>query len=699
MTENTINILNEYIEQALSCKTSSELNLLNSSYSEKMAQYPQTSAGERLKINIFTCMTKMIDYKEGLSHLSGQKNSLTESERKESEKVQYILDNNLLTYHFQPIVKVETGEIYSYEALMRAVNVQGITPFHILKYAEINNRLHEVEQYTFFNVLGFLAENEELFGERLVFINSMPNIHIFQDKELKIENLLSEMSDRVVVEMTENAEYNDSDLDRIKKKYERLNIPIAIDDYGTGYSNISNLLRYQPDYVKIDRTLLSGIQNSPNKKHFVREIIDFCHANDIMALAEGVETAEELRTVILLGADLVQGYYIARPSPEVLPKIALELKAEILSYHQESIDGRRLRVYFAERGERVLLSRLNKEGYSCIHVGSDYSDGTVTIAGTPHLETDIHVAVGDNFSGRLALESAHLSHSSEFPCINIGENCRITIVLSGSNRLRNSGIKVPESSQLTLDGKGDLDIELNNSEYYGIGNDLQSAHGDLLFNQDGVLKITAGSNQGVCIGSGLGGVINIGRGKYEINTASSMNVCVGSFSGDTKVNIHGCDFRTIANGTSCVIIGSMEGDSDIYLVYSSINCRTDSQYSVSFGSIRGGRTKIHVDSVSMQAEASADVLTIFGALEGKSDISIERSSIKCVADGANALIFGSANRRNVLTLTDIDLMAEAATELKTFVVANDEDIHLIHGRYRLKLNGSEADKLNLNGSE
>ena len=119
-----------------------------------------------------------------------------------------------------------------------------------------------------------------------------------------------------------------------------MGIRIAVDDYGSGYSNVSNLLRYMPNYVKIDRSLLSDIQNSPKKRHFVREIIQFCHDNDIMALAEGIETAEELHTVILLGADLIQGYYTARPAPEIIDSIPHDIKQMIIRYHQEHEDGR-----------------------------------------------------------------------------------------------------------------------------------------------------------------------------------------------------------------------------------------------------------------------------------------------------------------------------------------------------------------------
>ena len=70
---------------------------------------------------------------------------------------------------------------------------------------------------------------------------------------------------------------------------------IAVDDYGTGHSNIVNLLRYSPQVIKIDRFLITDIQNDVNKQMFVRSTIDLARLNGIKVLAEGVETSAELR--------------------------------------------------------------------------------------------------------------------------------------------------------------------------------------------------------------------------------------------------------------------------------------------------------------------------------------------------------------------------------------------------------------------
>ena len=258
---------------------------------------------------------------------------LTETEQKEAQTVMLILDDNKINYHFQPIVDTKTGRIYSYEALMRADVNPYMPPPVVIRYAEFYDRLYDIERLTFSNVIKIMQSHRSILKDgKKVFINSIPG-HMLSDKDMAmLEECVSTLPGSIVVELTEQSEISDSDLERMKKTYERIGIETAVDDYGTGYSNVTNLLRYTPDYVKIDRALLSGIQDSPQKQHFVRDIIEFSHKNGIKALAEGVETSDELRTVCELGADLVQGYYIAMPDKDMVQSINSLVVDEIKRY-------------------------------------------------------------------------------------------------------------------------------------------------------------------------------------------------------------------------------------------------------------------------------------------------------------------------------------------------------------------------------
>ena len=142
---------------------------------------------------------------------------------------------------------------------------------------------------------------------------------------------------------------------------------VAVDDYGAGHSNIVNLLRYTPHIIKIDRFLITNIQNDPNKQMFVKSTIEFARLNNIKVLAEGVETYEEMKTVIEYGIDMIQGFYTAKPAPEPLRTIPEKILREIID---ENITASRydneLLAYNAADGETVLpLSQREAAGAGC----------------------------------------------------------------------------------------------------------------------------------------------------------------------------------------------------------------------------------------------------------------------------------------------------------------------------------------------
>lgn len=250
----------------------------------------------------------------------------------QAKLVKKILDENLFTYNFQPIVNAQDGSIYSYEALMRSKTEKFVSPLDIIKYAEYLGRLLDVEKATFFNVLNFMENHRDEFEGKKVFINSIPGYQLNEKDSKTVAGKMSAFNGSIVVELTEKAEASDEYLSDMKDKFEKLGVETAVDDYGTGYSNIVNLLRYMPDYVKIDRMLLTGIQDNPHKQHFVKDIVLFAHDNHFKVLAEGVETVEELETVIKLGVDLIQGYYTARPSATVLQEIDGEIVEQIKTF-------------------------------------------------------------------------------------------------------------------------------------------------------------------------------------------------------------------------------------------------------------------------------------------------------------------------------------------------------------------------------
>ncbi len=613
-------------------------------------------------------------------------------EKADCETVEQILNENLFTYHFQPIVRVSDGEIYSYEALMRSNTERRVSPLGIIKYGGMMGRLGDIEKATFLNVLNLVEVNKETFGGRKVFINSIPGVKLDQATYVEMDQLLTKHHEDIVVELTEEAELIDDELDRLKKYFRDRGIETAVDDYGTGYSNVANLLRYMPDYVKIDRTLLSEIQDRPQKQYFVREIIDFCHDNDIMALAEGVETTEELRMVIHLGADLIQGYYTAKPAPEIIQEIGSSVKNEILAFSKERREGLLRRSYKAGRTVRVPLNTLIKEGYSEIVVGEDNPVcRDVTFTGAPGVATDLHMRIAPNYTGVLTLENVFFSNLKGRPCIDLSEGDDVTLIFRGENMMRRGGIRVPEGAKLTIEGSGDLRIRLDTEEYYGIGNDVRSGNGTIIFHQDGEIHIETSGRDGVCIGSGHGGKIRIERGKYLLEASSDNCVGIGAKYGDVDLKISECAVSTEFSLFGGVCIGSMKGSVRVSIAKSSIKTMIGGTAIVGIGTVEGDSTEIRVESAGLVANCRGDRSTCFGSLQGTTTMETSYTGLRVEAQGKDALILGGLMNDASMSMANSDMLVKIKTEVPIEKVTRKENLSLVEARCQYTINDEAID--------
>ncbi len=242
-----------------------------------------------------------------------------------------LIEKNLFHYHFQPIVSAKTGEIYAYEALMRTDKRIGMNPLEVLGVAKEYNQLYDIEKATMFNIMERYTNERDSFGNAKVFINTIPGCALKEDDKKFIEEKYSECMENFVFELTEQDMVSDEELNEIRSLGgSDVSNRIAIDDYGTGHSNIVNLMRYAPQIIKIDRFLVTDIHKNNNKQMFVKNIIEYARMNNIQVLAEGVETSNEMKMVIDLGVDYIQGFYTGRPTPEPVSTIAEDIRREII---------------------------------------------------------------------------------------------------------------------------------------------------------------------------------------------------------------------------------------------------------------------------------------------------------------------------------------------------------------------------------
>ena len=619
--------------------------------------------------------------------------TLSEEEKEEMKLVEKILDDNLFTYYFQPLIKVSDGSVFAYEALMRSTTDPMVSPLTIIKYANMMDRLVDVEKHTFLNVLAYIDANPDLFPQHKIFINSIPGTKLDDDVYDLVESLLLANSKAVVIEMTEETNLTSEEIDEMKKRYERLGIQIAVDDYGSGYSNVSNLIQYMPDYVKIDRSLISDIHDKPQKQFFVREIISFCHENNMLALAEGVETSEELKTVIDLGIDLIQGYYTAKPSPKLIESIAPELVDEICG--RESDEGKTRR-YVAGRSNRVSLNGLVREGFGEIVIGEDnpvYRD--VTIVGTPGVQTGISISVADGFKGEITLENAALSGRGDGgPAIDIGEDTTIKLIIKGENALKNGGIRVPEFSELEIEGKGNLAIDFEDvDEFYGIGNTPKAANGSVTLAGTGEIKITAAGRTGVCIGSGLGGSVELREGKVVLEVSSDTGVGVGSIAGDVNIDVHDCKVEANMSVVKGVCFGTVSGGAaNIVSENALLDGRGEAGEFVFIGSLSGEKLNADIWGIRSEVTIRSDVASFIGAIKGSSDIRLDNIQAVVNISGKNARFLGG-DGENWADLNGSEIKLDIETGLDKGLLFGREDMEVVDSNCTVKMNGNIVEML------
>ena len=596
-------------------------------------------------------------YKLRIRSIGGDGSSEIDT-KAQADLVNEILDQNKINYHFQPIVDARTGEIFAYEALMRVNVTPYLAPPVVLKYAGLFGRLYDVEASTFRNILDIVnTRTDEFAVGTKVFINSIPGQHLKDNDLSNLNDSIRHFGNRIVVELTEQDELSTEELTFLKKSYSDMGLDIAIDDYGTGYSNVSNLLRYMPKYLKIDRSLISEIQTSPQKQHFVREIISFSHDNGIKVLAEGVETQEELATSIHLGVDLIQGYYTARPAAKIVKEIDQEIRDEILRYNRLEKDEHNKSVYVAGREARVQLQSLISGNIKSIRVtNGEVTFRDITVTGIPGVTSSISLNVDDGYSGRIMLENVYFSGKDRKAAIVIGENCDITMVLKGENILNDGGILVPATSNLIIEGDGNINITVNDIEAFGIGNDPNSAAGNITFDQDGTVEVSLNASRGICIGAGGGAGIKIKKGRYFLKMSGQQGIGIGTILGDFAPYINNCLINLSSNMMTSVGIGSLEGNLDMRIEHIALISDFNGNDVAVFGNIRRGRANIDIYSVTFQSKFSATNGIMFGSLDcSPSNIEIEYATIRTECDGRMVSLFRGTDLSSVVSLSECSI--------------------------------------------
>ncbi len=567
-----------------------------------------------------------------------------------------LVDRNLFRYHFQPIVDAGTGKIFAYEALMRTGGGISMTPLDVLDIAKNAGRLYDIEKATLFNVMQFYEEHIEEFGDRKLFINTIPGYFLNDTDRAELINRYGKYLDAFVFEVTESNTVTDDELEKLRASTMNGKKPgVAVDDYGTGHSNIVNLIRYAPQYIKIDRYLISNIQDDSNKQMFVKNTIEFAALNRIKVLAEGVETSEELKTVIGYGVDYIQGYYTAHPDARLIQQIPQNIRSEILN---ESIKAAKFdndnMIYNAKAGETVNLLDIVLQKYTVVFVPG----GRVKIVGEPDNVIDMIIRTADNRKTELILENVNLRGELE-TTIQLGRNSETALAIHGECTLNKDGISVPAGSRLTCSGPGNLHIITSRNLSIGIGSNCNEPHGDLSFDMTGTIKIVANGDKVVGIGGGRcdGSRIRLINGNFDIAAKAIHAVAIGSDVGDTDIYIgRNVNCRLKSDGNDSIALGSINGKAEI-ISRGRLEIMGDGEKTVGIGSIYN-YSKVDLLSNEISVVIHSYCGMGIGSLMNKADLKFEDANIAIYSEGTQINGIGSGEDIAETTVSGGDVKVE-----------------------------------------
>ncbi|MEZ8100820.1 EAL domain-containing protein [Vibrio bivalvicida] len=218
----------------------------------------------------------------------------------------------------QPLVNIASRSIVSMEVLLRhRANSGKITPPTFLTSFAKLGLIPVLDMWVINHALAQISTQRVRCGFKLS-INVSPQTFLIEGFASSVLDMIERSGlgyHQIELEVTEDVLIQDeSQIREVFNQLKSAGISIALDDFGTGYSTIGNLISYQYDKVKIDRSLVSNITNK-NGREILRLTTDLVKLSSAEIVVEGVETSEELEFVSSLGIESVQGYYFYKPMP------------------------------------------------------------------------------------------------------------------------------------------------------------------------------------------------------------------------------------------------------------------------------------------------------------------------------------------------------------------------------------------------
>jgi EAL domain-containing protein (putative c-di-GMP-specific phosphodiesterase class I) len=225
--------------------------------------------------------------------------------------------------HYQPIYSLASGELVSWESLLRWHHpTRGLVPPDVfIPIAEETGLIVALGQWVLEQACHQARAWQDLTGDRTLAMSVNVSVRQFQAPGLvaEVARILAQTGlppETLRLEITESAMMrNPQGASSTLRALKDLGIQLAIDDFGTGYSSLAYLKRLPVDTLKIDRSFIDGLGSDPQDSAIVRSVLALARTLELSVTAEGIETLAQQTQLVMLGCEFGQGYLLGTPLP------------------------------------------------------------------------------------------------------------------------------------------------------------------------------------------------------------------------------------------------------------------------------------------------------------------------------------------------------------------------------------------------
>ena len=299
-------------------------NILHPTPSIGMAVFPHD--GDNIETLLQNADTAMYQAKElgrnGYQIFDNEMRQLATKRVIREQALRYAIDNQEFELFFQPQISLDSLKIVGVEALIRWKKANGSyePPSDFIALAEETGLILPIGEWVIKNAIKQAKEFEKLLGRP---IRMAINISPRQFKQIGlVDNILKMLTQYDVaasnfeIEITENLMMEDiENCDEVMRALKDYGIKIALDDFGTGYSSLSYLSKFKFDRIKIDQSFIKDCTTNPENAAIIKAILSMSSTLGVKAIAEGIETEDQLEFIKYHQCEEAQGFFIGKPVP------------------------------------------------------------------------------------------------------------------------------------------------------------------------------------------------------------------------------------------------------------------------------------------------------------------------------------------------------------------------------------------------